>query len=112
MAGGWSWWRKRVPLFGNVVVGGVPLGALTRGVAEHPPQACDTQFACPLHLPSQHALSRHRVYHGSVTNLTVRRCDHDQLHPDPDDMRWGSGWIDHDCDGCCGATLRPGPASG
>ena len=104
--GGWDWWRKRIPLFSNVVVAGVELGALIRGVVDHPPQACDTQFSCPLHMPSQHALSTRPVYHGTVDNLTVRRCDHWQLHPDPDDKRWGDGGVPHDCDGCCVGPLR------
>jgi hypothetical protein len=40
--------------------------------------------------PDGDALRDLPVFHGSRVNLTVRRCDHGRLHPDPDDVRWGA----------------------
>lgn len=84
------------------VVSGLALGPLSSGVAEHSARHCDTDPACPRHEPTAHHMREWPVYHGQEANLTVRRCPHGALHPDPDDARWGRA-VKHqaDCDGCC-----------
>ena len=83
----------------RAVVGGHELGPLVPGVVDHSPRHCDGDPACPRHDPTDHAMRRWPQWHGTDLTLTLRECPHGELHPDPDDRRWGSG--KHDCDGCC-----------
>lgn len=74
------------------------LGELREGPPPHSGRHCDPG-PCPLHNPTEHHMQAWPMLHGSAVNLTVRRCPHGLLHPDPDDPRWRA--TPHACDGCC-----------
>ncbi|WP_162891351.1 hypothetical protein [Aeromicrobium sp. A1-2] len=79
----------------------------------HPESACSGRH-CWVHRPSQHPLAHAPVYWDSDSGRAFRVCDHDQLHPDPDDAHyriralgdWPVAAFRHECDGCCGHFAR------
>lgn len=70
---------------------------------------------CCIHNPSQHHMKTWAPSWDDSYGIMWRRCPHDNLHPDPDDLNF---WrtrapksarirFSHFCDGCC----QPGAAT-
>jgi hypothetical protein len=56
---------------------------------------------CCVHNPSRHhMLAWPQVWYPPLRAI-LRRCPHDGLHPDPDDLNSRQAGVTHECDGCC-----------
>jgi hypothetical protein len=75
----------------------------------HTIDQCHGQDCC-IHNPSNHYMADWPYRWDSITKLMLRRCRHDFLHPDPDDLAFrrrrhglerAAIKALHDCDGCC-----------
>lgn len=100
------------------------LGSGETGVLHtHGTWACDGHSCC-IHRPSDHPLRGAPLVWDGRAYRMHRRCEHGQIHPDPDHVAYLENWerqgahtvsvigpvetplIDaqrsHDCDGCCG----------
>lgn len=91
-----------------------------RVLYHHPRLVCERtpERPCPLHRPSNHKLKNRPIDWVDELKAIVRVCEHDQAHPDPDDLyfKLAKGdpslrapiafLISHPCDGCCGMTAR------
>ena len=68
----------------------------------HAEVACQGE-ACCVHNPSDHHMASWDMFWDSRYSIMMRVCDHDVVHPDPDDLavRAQRGMISHSCDGCC-----------
>lgn len=83
------------------------LWSRTPGVEEpelirvHSPVRC--RPPCPVHWPSEHPLAAAAMHWDAEQGIIQRICDHELLHPDPDDqqVRLHEELRDHRCDGCC-----------
>lgn len=72
----------------------------------HARTACEGQVCC-VHNPSDHHMVSWDQEWNIRLHLMQRVCEHDVLHPDPDDLMvrtrepgWPHTWA-HTCDGCC-----------
>jgi len=82
---------------------GTPVGI--RSWKVHPPSQC-YPGPCPVHFPTEHAMSGWEKLWRADSGVLERICVHGFGHPDPDQFRH---WRDrgtmhlsaHDCDGCC-----------
>lgn len=74
----------------------------------HPPMRC--RPPCPVHWPTDHPLADAPMSWDRILGMAFRRCPHDQPHPDPDDqqVRLHPELAEHDCDGCCTASVIDG----
>ncbi|WP_394621319.1 hypothetical protein JNUCC0626_20140 [Lentzea sp. JNUCC 0626] len=73
-----------------------------RVMSTHPDTAC-TWDRCCVHRPSDHPLKTAPLFWDHDKRIMLRRCKHNNLHPDPDDLKVRT-WEDeafHYCDGCC-----------
>lgn len=73
-----------------------------RVMSVHGADVCASQ-SCPVHRPSDHVLNTAPLVWHPVARMMLRRCEHDELHPDPDDLKvltWPQEAV-HPCDGCC-----------
>lgn len=81
---------------------------MRRKVLTHSESACDTNWACPLHSPSNHPLrwGDLAIEEGNPDPM-FRLCRHGHAHPDPDSVLF-LGLLPKTvhmmhlvCDGCC-----------
>lgn len=56
---------------------------------------------CCIHHPSAHHMRTWPQHWSQGHGVVLRRCPHDRLHPDPDDLKSRTGQLVHPCDGCC-----------
>lgn len=91
----------------------LPSGSVIHGV--HPIADC-TGRHCPLHNPSEHALSIGKLHWRGDRGIMERICKHGIGHPDPDQTEYwltfmskdDVGWYTvHGCDGCCARSECP-----
>lgn len=77
-------------------------------VQVHPPGRC--RPVCPIHWPSNHPLAGAVKWWDCLEGVMRRICGHGYDHPDPDDqqVRLHPVLSEHDCDGCCTATVIDG----
>lgn len=76
-----------------------------RVMSVHSADACASE-KCPIHRPSDHKLRSAALFWDPDKRMMMRRCAHEALHPDPDDMKillWPKEGT-HECDGCCEMT--------
>jgi hypothetical protein len=68
----------------------------------HARTVCEGQVCC-VHNPSDHHMVTWDQEWDPRAEMMNRVCDHDHVHPDPDDMfvRSQLGMVSHPCDGCC-----------
>lgn len=73
-----------------------------RLVNVHDPADCWGQ-RCAIHRTTDHHMKDWPQHFGQVSKIMYRICEHDVLHPDPDDwsVHQGTRSAAHDCDGCC-----------
>jgi hypothetical protein len=67
----------------------------------HEPAECVPP--CPLHSPSEHRMATWPMNWRVDRQIMERICPHGIGHPDPDDHKVRSSWVEgvHGCDGCC-----------
>jgi hypothetical protein len=53
----------------------------------HGPDICRNTSPCTIHSPSEHHMSHLSQVWSGMRQMMMRRCDHDVLHPDPDDIK-------------------------
>lgn len=94
-----AYWKLRGTRSADLVHGGDP-------VAD-----ADDDYACCVHAPSAHPLSREPLRFNNLSGVMWRLCAHGELHPDPDDLkiRFRFDLGVHPCDGCCGGVGLPLP---
>jgi hypothetical protein len=94
--------HEALPQTDYVFVG--PLRDLTP-LRVHGPTRC--RPTCPVHWPSDHPQADWPLGWREDLGIMTRLCTHEQHHPDPDDqqVRLHPELADHDCDGCCRATI-------
>lgn len=71
----------------------------------HTVDQCDGQPCC-IHNPSNHHMIQWTPSWNDATGVMFRRCPHDYLHPDPDNLTHlrrinRITYAVHHCDGCC-----------
>ena len=83
-------WYDIVSLPGNLIL------------RTHAATVCAGEICC-IHNPSDHHMSGWDQEWQPRLQMMMRVCDHDQVHPDPDDLvaRRQMTPFSHSCDGCC-----------
>ena len=70
----------------------------------HTETVCEGQVCC-VHNPSDHHMASWDQFWDARFGIMMRVCDHDIVHPDPDDLvvrtRDWANMPSHSCDGCC-----------